>query len=132
MKYLLDTNICIAIMKKKPELPLKRIQACSVGEVGISSITVAELRFGATKSQASSRAHQALDLFLLPLDVAAFDEEAAHAYGSVRAQLEKKGTPIGPLDTLIAAHAIALGIVLVTNNTREFRRVKGLTVEDWR
>lgn len=131
MKWLLDTNACIAIIRRRPEVALKRLRGKQVGQVGLSSITLAELEFGASKSQQPTQARAALSEFLLPLEVAPFDDSAAVAYGAVRAALEKKGRPIGPLDTLIAAHALALGSVLVTNNSREFRRVPGLAVEDW-
>lgn len=131
MKWLLDTNVCIAVIRQRPESALRRLRGKQVGQVGLSTITLAELEFGAAKSQQPARARAALREFLLPLEVVPFDEAAADAYGTVRAAMEKKGRPIGPLDTLIAAHALALGTVLVTNNTREFRRVPGLSVEDW-
>jgi len=131
MKWMLDTNVCIAIIRCQPESALKRLRGKAIGQVGISSITLAELEFGAAKSQRSEQARLALAEFLLPLEIAPFDDAAAAAYGPVRAALEKKGKPIGPLDTLIAAHALALGTVLVTNNTREFARLPGLSVEDW-
>ena len=131
MKWLLDTNVCIAIVRGQPESVLKRLRGKAIGQVGISSLTLAELEFGAAKSQRSEQSRLALAEFLLPLEIAPFDDEAAAAYGNVRAVLEKKGKPIGPLDTLIAAHALALGAVLVTHNTREFARVPGLSVEDW-
>lgn len=131
MKWLLDTNVCIAVIRQCPESALRRLRGKQVGQVGLSTITLAELEFGAAKSQQPARARAALREFLLPLEVVPFDEAAADAYGTVRAAMEKKGRPIGPLDTLIAAHALALGTVLVTNNTREFRRVPGLSVEDW-
>jgi tRNA(fMet)-specific endonuclease VapC len=131
MKWMLDTNICIAIIRRQPEVALKRLRGKAVGQVGISSITLAELEFGAAKSQRSEQARLALAEFLLPLEVAAFDDAAAAAYGRVRAALEKRGKPIGPLDTLIAAHALARGAVLVSDNTREFARVKDLPVENW-
>ena len=131
MKWLLDTNVCIAVIRQRPESALRRLRGKQVGQVGLSTITLAELEFGAAKSQQPARARAALREFLLPLEVVTFDEAAAEAYGTVRAAMEKKGRPIGPLDTLIAAHALALGTVLVTNNTREFRRVPGLSVEDW-
>jgi tRNA(fMet)-specific endonuclease VapC len=131
VKWLLDTNACIAIIRRRHERALKRLRGKQVGQVGVSSITLAELEFGAAKSQHPTQARAALAEFLLPLEIAAFDDAAAATYGNVRAVLEKKGRPIGPLDTLIAAHCLALGSVLVTNNTREFRRVPGLTVEDW-
>jgi tRNA(fMet)-specific endonuclease VapC len=101
------------------------VQAKAVGDVGISSITLAELRFGVSKS-ARRQQNQAA------LDVAAFDELAADSYGDVRAELESNGTPIGPLDTLIAGHGLSLNVVLVTHNMREFRRITGLRIDDWR
>jgi len=131
VKWLLDTNVCIAVIRRRPESALRRLRGKQVGQVGLSTITLAELEFGAAKSQQPAKARAALREFLLPLEVVTFDEAAADAYGTVRAAMEKKGRPIGPLDTLIAAHAMALGTVLVTNNTREFRRVPGLSVEDW-
>lgn len=131
MKWMLNTNVCIAIIRRQPESALKRLRGKAIGQVGISSITLAELEFGAAKSQRSEQSRLALAEFLLPLEIVPFDDAAAAAYGVLRAALEKKGKPIGPLDTLIAAQAIALGIVLVTNNTREFARVPGLAIEDW-
>lgn len=131
MKYLLDTNICIYIINGKHQLPLTRLAQCKPGDVGISSITVAELRYGAAKSQAAERNNQALDQFLIPLEVVSFDEQSASFYGAVRANLERSGKPIGPLDTLIAAQALALELTLVTNNTSEFKRIKNLKIENW-
>lgn len=131
MKWLLDTNVCIAVIRQRPQQVLRRLRGKQVGHVGLSSITLAELEFGAARSQHAAQARAALREFLLPLELAPFDDAAAQAYGTVRAALEKKGRPIGPLDTLIAAHTMALGAVLVTNNTREFRRVPGLSVDDW-
>lgn len=131
MKILLDTNICIALIKRKPPQVLQKLQSYNVGEVAISSISVAELRFGASKSQQAAQNHAALDEFLLPLEVVDFNQAATHCYGDLRATLEKQGTPIGALDTLIAAHALSLNLTLVTHNTREFKRVAGLRVEDW-
>ena len=131
MKVMLDTNTCIAIIKRKLQQVLRRFNAYKVGEIGISSVTLAELEFGVAKSLHQENNQAALDEFVLPLEIAGFDHEAARVYGRVRAMLEKKGTPIGSLDTMIGAHALALGVILVTNNTREFSRVKGLTVVDW-
>jgi tRNA(fMet)-specific endonuclease VapC len=131
MKVMLDTNICIAIIKRKSPQVLKRFTAYKVGEIGISWVTLAELEFGVAKSQHVEKNQAALDEFVLPLEIANFDREAARAYGQVRAMLEKKGTPIGSLDTMIGAHALALGVTLATNNTGEFSRIKGLTVVDW-
>lgn len=129
-RYLLDTNTCIYIINRRPPEVFLRFESLAVGEVGISSITGAELAFGVAKS-GSARNQQALDKFLAPLDVCAFDDAAMRHYGAVRSQLERLGTPIGALDTLIAAHALALGCVLVTNNVREFQRVSGLALDNW-
>jgi len=131
MRYMLDTNICIALIKRKPPKALKRFDRLSAGNVGISAITLAELRYGVAKSQNIERNRQALEEFLLPLEVADFGERAASAYGTVRADLENSGQPIGPLDTQIGAHAQSLDAILVTDNTVEFRRIKGLKIENW-
>jgi tRNA(fMet)-specific endonuclease VapC len=131
MKWMLDSDTCIALIKRQPPNLIKRLQAKAVGDVGISSITLAELRFGVSKSARRQQNEAALDQFLLPLDIAAFDELAADSYGDVRAELESNGTPIGPLDTLIAGHALSLNVVLVTHNMREFRRITGLRIDDW-
>jgi tRNA(fMet)-specific endonuclease VapC len=131
MRFILDTDSCIALIKQKPGSILRRLTSLSPGEAGISAITLAELRYGIAKSAQKEKNGQALDEFLLPLEVADFDEPAADAYGIVRAALEKAGTPIGALDTQIGAHALSLGAILVTHNSREFRRISGLAVEDW-
>jgi tRNA(fMet)-specific endonuclease VapC len=131
MKYMLDTNICIYLIKQKPDKVLQHFKAHSVGDIGISSITLAELRFGVEKSRQAEKNRQALDDFVLPLEIADFDEKAAEIYGKVRASLEKEGTPIGSMDMMIGAHALGLGATLVTNNAREFKRIKHLKVVDW-
>ena len=131
MKYLLDTDVCIYLINKRPSSVLEKLHACRAGDVGVSAVTVAELRYGASKSQRSGQNHEALDLFLAPLEMMAFDESAAIVYGEIRAQLEKAGAPIGPLDMLIAGQAKSLNVVLVTNNVREFKKVKGLKIEAW-
>ena len=131
MKWMLDTDTCIAIIKGKPPGVLKMLRGKSVGQVGISSITLGELAFGAAKSGRSDESRAALAEFLLALEIASFDSDAASSYGQLRASLEKRGTPIGPLDALIGAHAAALDVVLVTHNTREFGRVDTLRLEDW-
>jgi tRNA(fMet)-specific endonuclease VapC len=128
---MLDTNICIALIRGRSDHALQRLQSKRVGQVCVSSITVAELEAGAARSQWPEQARSALAQFLASLEIAAFDEAAAQAYGNVRGGLERLGTPIGPLDTLIAAHAIALECTIVTNNVREFARVPDLQVEDW-
>ena len=131
MKFMLDTNTCIYIIKQKPSKVLEHFKAYSIGEIGISSITLAELRFGVEKSQHVQRNQEALDAFILPLEIADFDEKAAKAYGEIRAALEKTGNLIGSMDMLIGAHALSLGLTLVTNNVREFRKIKHLKVIDW-
>ncbi len=131
MVFMLDTNACIALIKGRSTKLIKHIRARTVGDVGISAITLAELEFGVQKSRAAEKNRQALQEFLLPLEIADFDECAALDYGAIRGSLESAGTPIGPLDTLIGAHARSLGATLITNNTREFKRIKGLAVADW-
>ena len=131
MKYMLDTNICIYIIKHKPEKVIERFLKLDPKEICISSITFAELSYGAEKSLEKMKNHIALTLFLSNIEIKSFDMKAAEEYGYVRAELETKGLPIGPLDTEIAAHARSLGLILVTNNTREFERVEGLNVENW-
>ena len=131
MKCLLDTNMCIYLIKKKPPHVLERFNDYSVGEIGVSSITVAELRYGVEKSQRPAQNRRALGQFLIPLVVADFDEPAAEAYGRVRAALEAQGKSIGALDTLIAAHALSLEATLVTNDTREFSQVPDLGLANW-
>lgn len=127
---MLDTNICIYAIKQRPPEVLAALRAQEVAGLGLSSVTVAELAFGVAKS-GSARNQRALEQFLEPLEIADFDRSAALAYGRLRAALEAAGTPIGPLDTQIAAHALALGVILVSNNQREFARVPGLRLEDW-
>ena len=129
--YLLDTNICAYIVNKRPPHVRQHLARHGADNIGVSSLTVAELRYGADKSSRPVQNHESLDVFLLPLNVYDFGVKAASAYGSVRVYLERRGTPIGPLDTLIAAHALSLGATLVTNNTREFERVPELLVENW-
>ena len=132
MRFMLDTNFCIDLMRGKANGAFARLRSMAVDEVGISTVTLAELQYGASKSKRREY-HQAMIVaFFAPLLIATFDARASEVYGSVRARLEKSGTPIGSLDTLIAAHAIAEGAVIVTANTREFRRVDGLAVENWR
>ena len=130
MKWMLDTDMCIAIIKKHP-IALKKLRGKSIGQVGISSITLGELAFGAEKSSRPEDARAALDEFLLALEIAAFDEHAAMRYGEVRGSLARRAKPIGPLDTLIGSHADVMDVVLVTHNTREFAPIEGLRLEDW-
>lgn len=131
MRFMLDTNICIYLIKQKPEKVLRHFKTYSVGDIGISSITLAELMYGVQRSQQVQKNRQALEEFTLPLEIAAFDDAAAEAYGSVRAGLERDGTPVGSMDMLIGAHALNLGVTLVTNNLREFKKIKNLKVVDW-
>jgi tRNA(fMet)-specific endonuclease VapC len=131
MNYLLDTSICIYIIRKKPPAVLQRLAAVTVGSVGVSTITAAELAYGVQKSQYTEQNQQALEQFLLPLLIIDFDFQAALTYGAVRADLERNGTPIGAIDTIIGAHALSLGVTLVTNNTKEFQRIPNLLLEDW-
>lgn len=131
MKYMLDTNICIYAIKNKPEIVIKRFLQHVPDEMCISAVTYAELMHGVEKSQAVEKNRLAMSLFLSPITVLEFDSYAAEEYGRIRAGLEKKGTPIGPMDMLIAGHAKSQGLTLVTNNVREFERVEGLIVEDW-
>lgn len=128
---MLDTNICIYCIKKKPPEVLNKFLQCNPDDICISSITYSELMHGIEKSQAVEKNRLALALFLSPIQILPFDAEAAEAYGKIRADLEKRGTPIGPMDMLIAGHAKAEKLILVTNNTREFNRVNDLVVEDW-
>jgi tRNA(fMet)-specific endonuclease VapC len=128
--YLLDTNICIYIINRRPMGVFDRFAGLKVGQVAISSITGAELSFGVSKS-GSLRNMEALDKFLAPLDILSFDEAAMRAYGPLRSHLEGQGTAIGSMDLLIAAQALALNATLVTNNAREFQRVPGLVLENW-
>lgn len=131
IRYLLDTNICIFLIKRRSQPLFDKVAEHKPGVIGISSITLAELEYGVSKSAHYERNREALRMFTLPLEVAAFDDVAAESYGRIRATLESAGTPIGPLDTLIAAHALALGAAVISNNTREFTKVAGLRVEDW-
>lgn len=127
---LLDTNICIYIINQKPPSVLERFKDFGTGEIAISSVVAAELAFGVQKT-GSIRNKEALNLFLAPLSILPFDGGCVWAYATLRAQLEKLGQPIGALDTMIAAQALALDLPLVTNNQKEFSRVPGLRLENW-
>ena len=131
MKYMLNTNICVYVIKKKPESVIRKFLEKEPAELCISAITYAELMHGVEKSQAIEKNRLAMSLFLSPITILEFNANAAEEYGKIRADLEKKGTPIGPMDMLIAGHAKADGLILVTNNTKEFNRVDGLQVENW-
>jgi len=132
MKYLLDTNICIYVINEKPERVLRKFEQFPVSEFGISSITHAELQYGVVKSKNRIKNQNALDQFLLPLTILPFDgQKVAERYGEIRVFLESAGKKIGPLDTLIAAHALALDLTIVSNNIKEFARIPGLKCENW-
>ena len=131
MHYLLDTNICIYLIKKRPRGVLDRFRQHSPQDIAISTITLFELEYGVEKSQHRQRSKDALAKFLLPLNLIVLDHSSAIEAAVVRAQLEKKGVPIGPYDLLIAGLARSRGMILVTNNTREFGRVDGLLLENW-
>lgn len=130
VRFLLDTNTCIYIINRRPPEVFERFSGLHLGEIAISSITGAELAYGVAKT-GSRRNRHALDKFLAPLDILPFDEAAMRSYGDLRSSLERSGTPIGALDMLIAAQALAAAVTLVSNNLREFRRVKGLKTENW-
>jgi tRNA(fMet)-specific endonuclease VapC len=129
--FLLDTNICIYIIKQNQPSVFERFKSLSLGSVGISAITAAELQFGINKSLWPEKNRAALEQFLIPLEIIDFDYEAAIHYGELRSTLEKSGKPIGPLDMLIGAHARSLNVTLVTNNLKEFVRIPGLKLENW-
>lgn len=131
MRYLLDTNICIYLIKQKPQKVLNKFQTLSISDVGISSITVAELEYGVAKSEQQEKNRAALLQFLLPLEIVEFNQASATIYGSIRSDLESRGLIIGAMDMLIAAHALSLGVTLVTNNIREFSRIPTLLLENW-
>ena len=128
---MLDTNICIYIIKQKPQKVIDRFRQAKVSEIGVSSITLSELEYGVIKSLNPEQNKLALTQFVAPIEIPAYDDAAAQHYGKVRAYLERQGTPIGSLDTLIAAHALSLNAVLITNNEKEFKRVSKLQIENW-
>jgi tRNA(fMet)-specific endonuclease VapC len=128
---MLDTNICIYLIKKQPEGVLNKFRSFNIGDICMSSVTFSELMYGVEKSQHPQKNKSALEEFILPLEVLPFDDQSARHYGHIRAYLERKGTPIGPLDLMIAAHAQSINAILVTNNVKEFTRVPKLKIEDW-
>jgi tRNA(fMet)-specific endonuclease VapC len=131
IRHLLDTNACIELIRRRSRGVLARVKSARPGTLGLSSITLAELFHGVARSSDPARNLAALAMFCAPFDVLPFDDRAAEAHGRVRSGLERAGTPAGPLDTLIAAHALSRGAILVTDNERGFRRVEGLEVENW-
>ncbi|MEA1958573.1 MAG: type II toxin-antitoxin system VapC family toxin [Chloroflexota bacterium] len=131
MKYLLDTNICIYLIKNKPRKLLDKIYKTLLNEIAVSSVTIAEMEYGIAKSTKPAESRIALMKFLLPFEIIDFTEQAAPHYGSIRYDLQKKGTPIGNMDLLIASIALVHRLTLVTNNVKEFSRIDNLKVEDW-
>ncbi len=131
MKYMLDTNICVYLIKRKPENVLINLHSNISDGVVISAITLAELMHGVEASTYPEKNALALNQFLSIVDILPFDDEAAVEYGKICATLRRKGTPIGTMDMLIAAHAKAKGLIIVTNNVREFERVEDLGLENW-
>ncbi len=128
--HFLDTNTCIYIINRKPPHVAQVFRRYQIGDIAVSSVTVAELAYGAAKSVRKGT-RETLQEFLLDLMILPFDEAAAWVYGDLRARLQATGQTIGPLDLQIAAHALSAGVTLVTNNTGEFARVPGLELEDW-
>jgi tRNA(fMet)-specific endonuclease VapC len=131
MLFMLDTNICIYAIKKKPQKVIDRVRALRMSDLGISSVVLSELEYGAEKSSNPVQNRVALMQFLAGIDIAGYDAAAARHYGEIRTYLESNGQIIGAMDMLIAAHARSLGVMLVTNNEKEFGRVPGLKIENW-
>ena len=129
--YLLDTNICIYVLNGRAPAAAKRLLETPLDQIGTTAATSAELRYGAARSARPAENLARVEAFLAPLEVVPFDDAAARAFGPLKAELASKGELIGPMDLLIAATALAHGATVVTNNTREFRRIRGLAVEDW-
>ena len=131
IKYMLDTNICIYIIKQKPENVIERLRRTPVSDIGVSSITLSELEYGVMKSAKPEQNKLALAQFIAPIEIYAYDDVAAQHYGKIRANLERQGTPVGSLDMLIAAHALSVDSLLITNNESEFKRVSNLKIGNW-
>ena len=129
--FLIDTNICIYIINDHPPEVVQKFREIGVGNICISSITVSELQYGAYKSKQIKKNLKRLDEFLRPFEILAYDETASNYYGKIRSDLENQGNVIGPLDMLIAAHALSENLTLITNNEKEFNRVKSLKVKNW-
>lgn len=132
MKYLLDTNVCVDYLTRRYTGVVDRIVSSSPDDLCVSSIVVAELRYGADKSQRRSENHRRIDVLVDEIACVDFDLDAAAVFGRLRSELEGRGAPIGPYDLLIAAHALCLGLTLVTDNVREFQRIDRLALENWR
>jgi tRNA(fMet)-specific endonuclease VapC len=132
VKYILDTNICVDYLTGRYPTVVEKIQASGPEDLRLSSVVVAELRYGADRSERSRVNHARIDVLVEEIGCVAFDLESAAAYGRLRARLEESGKLIGPNDMLIAAQALSLDLVLVTDNVDEFRRVRGLKLDNWR
>jgi len=130
-KYMIDTNTCIYIIKQKPLDVINRFRKIRISQIGISSITLSELEYGVMKSSRPEQNHLALAQFVAPLEIMPYGDDTAEYYGKLRVYLEKQGIPIGSLDMLIAAHALSVGCILVTNNVKEFKRVPKLKMDNW-
>ena len=128
---MLDTNICIYIIKRKPQAVVERFLHTEISQIGISSITLSELMYGVSKSSKPEQNQLALMQFMAPLEILPYSDDAAQYYGDLRVHLEKHGTLIGSLDILIAAHALSTACTLITNNENEFTRVPNLKIENW-
>ncbi len=131
MKFMLDTNICIYVIKRKPPDVIEHFKQIEISLIGISSITLSELLYGVSKSSKPGQNKIALMQFIAPLEILPYGDEAAQYYGDLRAHLEKQGTPIGSLNMLIAAHALSIACTLVTNNEKEFIRIPNLKIDNW-
>ena len=130
-RYILDTNICIYLIKKRPAKVFEKFQQCQIGQICISAITLSELELGVSNSAQPQKNQMALYQFLIPIDILDYPCGAAQYYGELRSHLKQRGSPIGANDLLIAAHALSLNIPIVTNNTKEFNRVPNLQIENW-
>ena len=131
MKYMLDTHICIYAIKHKPEKVIQKLRETDPDDICVSSVTYAELVHGVEKSAAVEKNRLALSMLLANIEIKDFGVDAANCYGKIRAALERKGTPIGLLDMMIAGHAQSLELTVVTNNMKEFSRVNNLKIENW-
>jgi len=131
MEFMLDTNTCVYIIKRKPPDIIERFKRTEISQIGISSITLSELVYGVAKSSRPEQNQIALTQFVAPLEILPYGDEAAQYYGDLRVYLEKQGTPVGSLDMLIAAHALSIACTLVTNNEKEFIRIPELKIDNW-
>jgi len=132
VKYLLDTNVCVDFLNRRYPSVTERIRISSPEDLCLSTVVVAELRYGADRSERRKENHERLDVLTAEIQCLDFDLEASRAYGRIRSALEAEGAPVGPYDMMIAVHALSQGLILVTDNEREFRRISGLEIENWR